>query len=635
MTPLTRREFIGTTAASTAGITLAPNMVDVFGNPAQTALFEQLPAIPYGAVYFRKSAPPREDWDRDYAQAAKDGMNAFRHWFMWSAIEVAPGVYDWDDYDRQLELADKYGISTIIAEIFGTAPEWAFLEYPHARLENASGNKEASRYTGACSVGGAPGLCLDNEDVLERGEAFFRALVERYKDHPGMGGYDIWNELNMNGGAGGCWCDASAEKFRGWLKKKYNGDLDKLADAWKRFSYRDWEDVQIPRHSGFYGDNIDWILFRQENAYRLMKWRVDLIKSIDQNHPVTAHGIVYGTIRRLGRGTYNVWKAVDLVDGSPTPRSEMAGQVAKWANDPAQKELWKARPVKGELGIIVVPESQIQDYLLVGSTEFYYKAISGAYQAFLFNNIQADFVYSEEIDDRYDVLYLPYPIMLPEYVAGHLKALVRRGGTLISESCPGYFNEHGRAGESQPNLGLAKLFGAEETYVQFTPRLLEEMKFKAEGKEISGGLNLQAYKATTGEVAGIYADGQPAVIDNRFGQGRTRLIGTSPGYGYVQSDYRDADHAFFGSLLQWAGKERHVACSDPRLVARLHEGDGYKVLWIVNSEREPVNAEFTLAEKWGAFNNLEEVVNRGAVSASDRTLKATLPARDVTVLRFF
>ena len=59
----------------------------------------RLPRIPYGAVYFRKSNPPREDWGRDYATAAADGMNVFRHWFLWSAIEVAPGEFDWADYD--------------------------------------------------------------------------------------------------------------------------------------------------------------------------------------------------------------------------------------------------------------------------------------------------------------------------------------------------------------------------------------------------------------------------------------------------------------------------------------------------------------------------------------------------------
>ena len=64
-----------------------------------------LPRVPYGAVYFRKSNPPPEDWARDYRTAAEDGMNLFRHWFLWSAVEVAPGEYDWADYDRQLDLA--------------------------------------------------------------------------------------------------------------------------------------------------------------------------------------------------------------------------------------------------------------------------------------------------------------------------------------------------------------------------------------------------------------------------------------------------------------------------------------------------------------------------------------------------
>ena len=54
---------------------------------------ELLPAFAYGAVYFRKSIPPREDWERDYRTAAEDGLNLFRHWFLWSAIGVAPGVY--------------------------------------------------------------------------------------------------------------------------------------------------------------------------------------------------------------------------------------------------------------------------------------------------------------------------------------------------------------------------------------------------------------------------------------------------------------------------------------------------------------------------------------------------------------
>ena len=63
------------------------------------------PVFPYGGVYFRKSNPPKEDWENDYKIASELGVNVFRHWFMWAAIEVEPGIYDWEDYDLQMDLA--------------------------------------------------------------------------------------------------------------------------------------------------------------------------------------------------------------------------------------------------------------------------------------------------------------------------------------------------------------------------------------------------------------------------------------------------------------------------------------------------------------------------------------------------
>ena len=120
-----------------------------------------LPKFPYGAVYFRKSNPPREDWARDYQTAAADGMNIFRHWVLWSAIEIAPGVFDWDDYDRQLDLAAENGIKTIIAEFITAAPEWAFRKFANARFETRDGRKVESHMSGSCVTGGFPGLCLE------------------------------------------------------------------------------------------------------------------------------------------------------------------------------------------------------------------------------------------------------------------------------------------------------------------------------------------------------------------------------------------------------------------------------------------------------------------------------------------
>ena len=39
-----------------------------------------------------------------------------------STIEVAPGVFDWDDYDRQFELAEKNGITAEVASSMSMIP---------------------------------------------------------------------------------------------------------------------------------------------------------------------------------------------------------------------------------------------------------------------------------------------------------------------------------------------------------------------------------------------------------------------------------------------------------------------------------------------------------------------------------
>src|SRR3989454_12716056 len=171
-----------------------------------------IPVFPYGAVYFRKSNPPEQDWARDHQTAARIGMNTFRHWFMWGAIEVAPGKYDWRDYDRMMDLAAQNGIKVMIAELVTAAPEWAFDKYPHTRYQASDGAPVHSGISGSSATGGFPGLYLDNEDVRALAEKFLIALLERYRNHPATLGYDLWNENTSHGGSARnmyCYCPAT------------------------------------------------------------------------------------------------------------------------------------------------------------------------------------------------------------------------------------------------------------------------------------------------------------------------------------------------------------------------------------------------------------------------------------------
>jgi beta-galactosidase len=664
--------------------------------------------FPYGAVYFRKSNPPREDWERDYSIAAEDGLNIFRHWFMWGAIETAPGIYDWEEYDRQLDLAAKNGMKTIIAELIQAVPDWAMRKYASAIQITADGRKLTSNMgvssaTGGFGKNGGGALTLNCPEVREAAGRFLIAMATRYKDHPALYGYDIWNECNYAEDVD--YSSYSKAAFRAWLEARY-GSLKALSKAWHRYSYAEWDDVEPPVQMAAYPECIDWLQFKRDNFYEQMQWRIDTIRAVDDKCLIAAHGVsgaipdmaahgcddwlaaskveVYGYTwiqARKGTEPWKTWYGVDInraaargkpfwhaerqagplwlqpqvigrdkedgriaepediriwsltslaggargmmnlryrplldgplfgafgaygMDGSRTPRSQMQALLGKWANDPAQANLWAAKPVRGEIGIIVVRETQEWDYLLnyERKEKPYREAMWGAYRAFLDQGLQPDWVHIDDIG-AYDVLYFPYPIMFTAEQANRLKAWVESGGTLICEACPGYFGDRGRAGQIQPNLGLDALFGARQIDVEYMPDIGDRIRFTfGDGLAQGGGL-LQSYEITAGAARGYFDDGRLALVENRFGAGRTLLIGTNPSIGYFATN-GSANKAFFAALIGWAGIERHAALSNAALFARVHKGENGSFIWLINPTRENQSTEIALAKAHGRIQS--------------------------------
>lgn len=686
-----------------------------------------LPAFPFGAVYFRKSNPPEGDWERDYETASEDGHNTFRHWFLWSAIERAPGTFDWSAYDRHLDLAAKYGIRTIIAEFSTAAPEWAYRAMPESQMVDRMGRKvDRGGMHGSCATGAGPGLCLDSTVAREAAGEFLKRLVKRYKDHPGMGGYDVMNECNLSP----CWCPSTTRAWRRWLKKKY-GDLDALMEAWHRYSYAGWRDVMAPTHTGPWPDVLDWQEFNIDRFEEHFRWRIDTIRKYDKKNAVTAHGIA-GTLSRLGDAAAHDWRsadhvqvygytwgssrhgdepwkqfhAVDLVraasrgkpfwhaesyggplwmapnvigrardtgriaypedvrywhmasfmagatgamylrwrplldgplfgafgpygmDGSRTDRSEAGSKVAKWANDPAQEALWQSKPVRGDIAILFVPESELFTRAQQNAPDFYLSSAQGAYEGFFDNNIQADWVSLKHIEE-YPAIYLPFPIMLKEKTARKLIKYVAKGGVLISEGCPGYFGDRGRAGTTQPSLGLDELFGVRESYVEFTPDLLDDLTFSYEQREAWGGTFLQAYEPMAGSACGTYEDGRIACVKSDFGEGRTLLIGTMCGTGYGRHPgNRRAE--FFAEILSFTGRQQMITVSDNRIKARLHRGKGGSYLWVANPTREDLSVEVEIMTQESALRPVKSLWGPMAEPIQGK-LKLDLPARDVSI----
>jgi beta-galactosidase len=647
-----------------------------------------------------------------------------------------------------MDLEAQNGVHAVLAEFVTSAPEWAYRNFPDARFEAQDGYRGVPEYSGSSATGGFPGLCLDNPEVRARAESFLKQLAGRYKDHPALYGYDLWNEGNTTGGASAyfqvassayipnehrgtgvgrmyCYCPASIAEFRKWLLNKY-GSLDELARAWRRYSFATWDDVQPSRTGGPYPDWLDWLEFKEDRAHELLRWRRDVIRSVDTKHKITMHGLAH-TIEFLPATSANDWRAaaevdsygftwvsarqgnepwkqfhaVDLVraatrgkpfwhaecqggplwmasevtgrppedarkpdekdlriwnmisftggatglfylryrplldgplfgafgpfamDGSMTPRSEMAGKLARWTN--SHPDLWKPRPVKGDIAIIFAPESERFNFAQQGNTSNYAQSARGAYMAFFDSNIQPDWVHIDNIDE-YPAVYLPYPVMLTQKSAAHLRAYVQNGGTLISEGLPAYFGDGAHAGEHLPNLGLRDLLGAVETDVDFTPDLLENLKVRVSTGSIGGRFFKQVYRPTTGKAVGWYADESVAAVENHFGKGKTILIGTFPGAAYFKKQNAEA-RAFFERMLT---KKRRVTVSDSSVVARLHEGSGGSVLWVVNPSRQ--SKSVTITVDGGSWSSATDLWSAARAQVNGGVVRVTVADRDAAVI---
>jgi beta-galactosidase len=693
---------------------------------------DKLPQVPFGAVYFRKSNPPREDWERDYGVAAEDGLNVFRHWFMWASIERKPGVYDWSDYDRHMDLAAKNGIKTVVAELSHSVPDWAYRKWHHARQLRMDGHPlpnhmGVSSSTGGFAHNGASALTLNCPEVKDAVGAFLTALATRYKGHPGLLGYDVWNEVNYSPEVD--YSEWMKADYRVWLKAKY-GTLETLAEAWYRYSYAEWDDIEPPGEIAAFAEGLDWLEFKKQNYYGQMQFKIDTIRGVDQDCMIAAHGIG-SAIPNMAAGGSDDWLAASKVelygltwvpsrrgfkpwqnffgpditraaargkkwwhaerpggplwlqpqvlgrdkedgrvmdpedvrtltmtsfaagatgvmnlrfrplldgplfgafgsygmDGSRTPRSDEASRIAKWANASEQKPLWEARPVKGDIALLVIPEAQAWDYLLNHNhkPELYREAMWGAYRGFLDNGLQPDWVHIDHIAD-YDTIYAPYPIMLTSEHAKALAKWVEAGGKLISEATPGYFGDRGKVGTVQPHNGLDVVFGAREAEVEFMPDIGDRIRFDFDGATVGGGGYLQSYAVTSGKARGKFSDGRLAIVENAHGKGRTLLVGTHPGVAYFKTSSAD-NLAYFAKVFDWTGRARHLTLGNPALLGRVHRGPHGGAVYVLNPTRREQSATIELGD---AHEGLKiDSTYWGAAGGP----KIVVPPRDILILR--
>lgn len=320
-----------------------------------------------------------------------------------------------------------------------------------------------------------------------------------------------------------------------------------------------------------------------------------------------AKGLMYWQFRPELLGQESPGYGLTRTDGTPTDRTEAAAWFAGFMN--AQPDLLRADPIKGDCAILFLPESELFAYVADGKTDAYAHAVFGIYRALWNTNIQVDFCTIDRVGE-YPLVFLPFPLMIESAHAQRLIEYVRGGGVLVSDAGPGTYTDHGFASTCVPGMGLDEVFGCEQDLLEYAPTLsmgdVEPPAIEWESMRIACSVYQEKLFAKGGTVVVRYSDGTPAVIDHKFGQGKARLIGTSPGTTF----YRTLDHApelLIRDALRYAGIEPMILCLDDSIKARIMRGEFGSFLWVLNTSLKQVESEVTLSLSLGSWTTATDL----------------------------
>ena len=342
------------------------------------------------------------------------------------------------------------------------------------------------------------------------------------------------------------------------------------------------------------------------------------------------------------------------LDGTLTERSRTAGAIARLVGAHSRLFL-DARPVPAQVAVVYNPLSHFvggrQRATAYGGPQGEVAGIErdsllGIYRALFPTNVPLDFVHADHLTARdlapYRLVVLPYPLMLSARAAAELREYARGGGSLVVEARAGWNDERGRAAEVIPGLGLAEVVGAREADVQTVEkgkaalRAEEGLPGLHPGEVLPGRWYEESFEPEAGgRVVARFANGAPAAVVARFGQGKALILGSYVSAGYV-SEPAEATRRFFEGLLDWADVRRPVAAAGDPVEVRLLESGREHLAFVFNHAATPAAAAVTIRVPLGG-RTVEDLVAGGAAAATavadGLQWRGRVPPRDVLVLR--
>jgi beta-galactosidase len=350
-------------------------------------------------------------------------------------------------------------------------------------------------------------------------------------------------------------------------------------------------------------------------------------------------GIIYWKWLPFMRGRQSLGRGLTHVDGGLAPRGEavkdMGSVIKKYG-----EILFQAHLKKAQVAVLVdmVGSLKTLEQTTEPSTnKFMFESNAGLFKAFYEDNITVDMVRMDRALDlqalkQYKIIYLPFQIVMRREVAEVLKAFVRQGGWIVADARTATLDELDFAYQTSPGAGLDELFGAVRPdwvgqKTSFKVRMNDadgQPAFEFDGKYFRDQLRLTG----NAKVLGSFTDnGEPALIQNRFGDGTAILSSVPLGGSY----YGKPDNAVNQLLLHFA-KESGVtpdavfrSKGNAFLNVKVHAVDSSLIVYVINSENRSASGTVEVAINGKEIKHVKDILSEKDIPFEQKDRKLSIP----------
>ena len=288
-------------------------------------------------------------WERDADRMVACGFNVVRLGeFAWHIFEPRQGTFDFDLFDRTIDILARRGIDVIMCTPTATPPRWLTQAHPEVLRVDRRGRR--ARH------GSRQHADTTSLVYREHSRRITRAMAEHYRDHTRVIGWQTDNELNTT--VSESYSEGTEAEFRRFLRSRYS-DIGALNRAWGTDfwaqRYDDFDQIDAPYHLAPSFANPTQVLdYHRFLAAATAAFQHDQVEILRATNP---DWFIFHNLGQLQDIDFRGQFSTDLdflgYDVYPLLRDEFLR-----TGDPAQTQAFMADIFRGFTGNFIVPEQQ-------------------------------------------------------------------------------------------------------------------------------------------------------------------------------------------------------------------------------------------------------------------------------------